>query len=218
MACYFAIPFDGLLNCFLSLNMALIPKKLKYRLSFRNKIDLSKQRLPMQNALKGSQNIRHAWFDHFSVNPQSSLITHEWEVTKKPAARVNFQNVLFDNQMIDKIAFDQLLFGTSGVCFLQEGTITTKYIETIRLLVARKFKKKSRFWIRLCTDTPVTARPAETRMGKGKGSIAYWEAKVRPGQIFLEFSGIDKQNLISLYNQISEKSGLKMKLLTKHSF
>lgn len=106
-----------------------------------------------------------------------------------------------------------LLFGQYGICFEQHGTLSAKFIETVRLIIARRLRKKGRCWLRLCCDTPVTARPAETRMGKGKGSISFWQAKVYAGQMFFEFSALSQNTVTDIFVQLCKKSPLKLKLI-----
>lgn len=106
-----------------------------------------------------------------------------------------------------------LLFGQYGICFEQNGTLSAQFIETVRLICARKLKKKGRCWLRICCQTPVTARPAETRMGKGKGAINFWQAKVVSGQMFFEFSGLSQSTIIEIFKSLIKKSPLKLKLI-----
>lgn len=109
---------------------------------------------------------------------------------------------------------DKIRFGTSGIYFCHSGTVSAKFLETTRLAVARKLKKAGRFWIRICADTPVTARSAETRMGRGKGAISHYEGKIRPGQMFLEFSGISKEMVGSIFQELAKKTPITIKLVT----
>lgn len=108
---------------------------------------------------------------------------------------------------------NQLLFGHYGICFKQYSIISSKCAETAILDIAKILRKKGRFWIRICCDTPISARPAETRMGKGKGSISYWAAKVNPGQLFFEFSGISLVQLKEIYQKLCKKSAVSLKLV-----
>jgi large subunit ribosomal protein L16 len=108
---------------------------------------------------------------------------------------------------------NQLLFGHYGICFKQYSVISSKCAETAKLDIAKILRKKGRFWIRICCDIPISARPAETRMGKGKGSISYWAAKVNPGQLFFEFSGISLVQLKEIYQKLCKKSAISLKLV-----
>ncbi len=112
-----------------------------------------------------------------------------------------------------KIRTSKLLFGHCGICFEQYGIISSKCVETAKLDIAKILRKKGRVWARVCCDTPVSARPAETRMGKGKGPISYWAAKVYPGQFFFEFSGITKTQLQEIYRALCQKSVVNLKIV-----
>lgn len=107
----------------------------------------------------------------------------------------------------------KLLFGRYGICFKQYSIISSKCVETAKLDIAKNLRKKGRFWIRICCDTPVSARPAETRMGKGKGSVSYWAAKVNPGQLFFEFSGVSLVQLKEIYQKLCKKSAISLKMV-----
>ena len=76
-------------------------------------------------------------------------------------------------------------FGTYGLKALESGWITSRQIEATRIAITRHVKRGGKVWIRIFPDKPVTKKPAETRMGKGKGSPEYWVAVVRPGRILL---------------------------------
>jgi large subunit ribosomal protein L16 len=106
-----------------------------------------------------------------------------------------------------------LLFGKFGLAFQSHGKLPSKLIETLRLDISKIVKKKAKIWVRLCCDTPVTARPVETRMGKGKGSISYYETKVRPGMILFEFSGLSMATMKTIHTWILKKSPLVLKLI-----
>lgn len=118
----------------------------------------------------------------------------------------SWQKALRSNVLFAPEKYDKLRFGSCGFYFGKTGTVSVKFLETFRLIVARKLKKTGRFWIRLCADTPVTARSAETRMGRGKGAISHYEAKVRPGQIFMEFSGVPLEQLQIVYKELCKKT------------
>ncbi len=82
-----------------------------------------------------------------------------------------------------------LKFGKYGVKSLEAARIPAKTIEAVRRVMTRKFKRSGQIWIRIFPDIPVTAKPAEVRMGKGKGSTSYWICRIKQGQILFE---IDK--------------------------
>ncbi|MFN2137484.1 MAG: 50S ribosomal protein L16 [Candidatus Promineifilaceae bacterium] len=85
-----------------------------------------------------------------------------------------------------------LLNGDYGMQALEPGWITSRQIETVRRVVVRHMRRRGRVWIRIFPDKPVTAKPAETRMGKGKGSVDHWVAVVKPGRIMFEIGGVDE--------------------------
>ena len=110
-------------------------------------------------------------------------------------------------------SMDKIRFGSYGIFFTSFGSISTKFINSTVLFISKKKKKTGRFWCRITADTPVTARSAETRMGRGKGAISGYEAKIRPGQMFLEFSGVKKENINAIYSELAKKTAFSIKLV-----
>ncbi len=84
----------------------------------------------------------------------------------------------------------QLAFGTFGIKTLEPGMLTSRQIEAARIAVTRYMKREGQVWIRIFPDVPVTSKPAEVRMGKGKGALDHWSAKVKPGRILFEIEGV----------------------------
>nr|YP_025775.1 ribosomal protein L16 [Tupiella akineta]AAQ18734.1 ribosomal protein L16 [Tupiella akineta] len=144
----------------------------------------------------------------FKLNIDSNLINQQMDSSALTSLQKSLTRAPHTSLAIDKVQF-----GACGFYFCSSGTITAKFIETIRLIVARKLKKTGRFWIRVCPDTPVTARSAETRMGRGKGAISHYEAKVRPGQMFMEFSGVPEESVRQIYQQVLKKTAIPITLL-----
>ena len=85
-----------------------------------------------------------------------------------------------------------LNFGAYGIKALEPERITARQIEAARRAITRHMKRAGRVWIRVFPDVPVSKKPTEVRMGKGKGSPEYWAAKVKPGRIIFEIDGVDK--------------------------
>jgi len=85
---------------------------------------------------------------------------------------------------------DQLAFGSFGIKALQESRVTARQIEAARIAITRYMKREGQVWIRIFPDRPVTSKPAEVRMGKGKGAPEYWMAPVKPGRIIIEADGV----------------------------
>lgn len=84
----------------------------------------------------------------------------------------------------------ELAFGEFGLQALEPAWITSRQIEAARRAVVRYVRRRGKYWIRIFPDKPVTAKPAETRMGKGKGPVDHWVAVVKPGRILVELSGV----------------------------
>ena len=83
-----------------------------------------------------------------------------------------------------------LNFGAYGLKAVEPERITARQIEAARRAITRQMKRQGRVWIRIFPDVPVTDKPAEVRMGKGKGAVAYWAARVAPGRIMFEIDGV----------------------------
>ena len=83
-----------------------------------------------------------------------------------------------------------LNFGTYGLKAVQPERVTTRQIEAARRAMTRHMKRQGRVWIRIFPDVPVTSKPVEVRMGKGKGSVDYWAARVKPGRVMFELDGV----------------------------
>ena len=99
---------------------------------------------------------------------------------------------------IQKLEFksNNLKFGVIGIKAATSGIITARQIEAARQAITRKTKRKGKIWIRVFPDLPVTSKPREARMGKGKGAISFWAARVRGGTVLFEICGI-KENIAS---------------------
>ena len=86
-----------------------------------------------------------------------------------------------------------LLIGEYGLQALEAGWVTSRQIEAIRRSIVRQMRRRGKYWVRIFPDKPVTAKPAETRMGKGKGSVDHWVAVVKPGRVMFEVSGVSEE-------------------------
>ena len=85
---------------------------------------------------------------------------------------------------------ETLNFGTYGLKAIEPERITARQIEAARRAMTRHMKRQGRVWIRIFPDLPVTSKPTEVRMGKGKGSVDYWACKVKPGRVMFEIDGV----------------------------
>ena len=86
---------------------------------------------------------------------------------------------------------NQLAFGSYGIKALEECWMTARQIESARIAVTRYMKRQGQVWIRVFPDKPITKKPAEVRMGKGKGSVEAWVARISPGRLIFECDGVD---------------------------
>ena len=83
-------------------------------------------------------------------------------------------------------------FGTFGLKSVERGRMTARQIEAARRAMTRHVKRQGKIWIRVFPDKPITKKPLEVRMGKGKGSVEYWVAQIKPGQMLFEMQGVDE--------------------------
>ena len=105
----------------------------------------------------------------------------------------------------------RLNFGTFGIKALEECWITDRQIEAARVAVTRQMKRQGQVWIRIFPDKPVTKKPAEVRMGSGKGNVEYYVAVVKPGRIIFEISGVPED----VAREAIRKAGHKLPMKTK---
>ena len=106
---------------------------------------------------------------------------------------------------------DYVSFGSYGLKALAPGWITSRQIEAARITISRKVRKVGRMWIRIFPDKSITKKPAETRMGKGKGAPEYWVAVVKPGRILFEIEGLDEKDAEQAFRLCSHKLPIKTK-------
>ena len=106
-------------------------------------------------------------------------------------------------------------YGTYGLKALEPGWITSRQIEATRVSISRRVRKLGKMWIRIFPDKPITKKPAETRMGKGKGSPEYWVSVVKPGRILFEIDGVDLDQAKETFRACSHKLPIKTKLVKR---
>ena len=106
---------------------------------------------------------------------------------------------------------DYVAFGVYGLKAMEAGWITSRQIEAARITISRRVRKVGRMWIRIFPDKPITKKPAETRMGKGKGTPEYWVAVVKPGRILFEIDGLDQKEAEEAFRLCSHKLPIKTK-------
>jgi len=108
-----------------------------------------------------------------------------------------------------------LNFGGYGLKALEPGRITARQIEAARRALTRHIKRQGKVWIRIFPDVPVSAKPAEVRMGKGKGSTDYWACRVKPGRIMFEMDGVDGNLAREAFLLAAAKMPIKCKIVSR---
>ncbi len=109
-------------------------------------------------------------------------------------------------------------FGSFGLKALEQAWITSRQIEAARVAMNRFMKRDGKVWIRIFPDKPVTKKPAETRMGSGKGSPEFWVAVVKPGRIMFEADGIPKATAEEAFRLAAAKLPIKTKFVTRPDY
>jgi len=112
----------------------------------------------------------------------------------------------------------ELAFGSFGIKSLEPAWITSRQIEAARIAVTRFMKREGQVWIRIFPDKPVTKKPAEVRMGKGKGAPEYWVAVVRPGRMIFEAEGVPLEIAKEAMRLAAQKLPVQTKFVTRRDF
>lgn len=112
----------------------------------------------------------------------------------------------------------RLAFGNFGIKSMEPGWITSRQIEASRIAVTRAMKREGQVWIRIFPDKPVTKKPAEVRMGKGKGAPEYWVAVVKPGTILFEASGVSSETAKEALRLAAQKLPIKTKFVVRRDY
>ncbi len=108
-----------------------------------------------------------------------------------------------------------LNFGDIALKAMEPGRITARQIEAARITMTRHIRRQGRVWIRMFPDLPVSKKPAEVRMGKGKGSPEYWVAAVRAGRILYEMNGVDEKTAREAFERAAAKLPIRTKIVTR---
>lgn len=110
---------------------------------------------------------------------------------------------------------DKIYFGDYGLQALEPGWITNRQIEAARIAMTRYIKRGGKVWINIFPDKPVTEKPAETRMGSGKGSPEHWVAVVKPGRVMFELAGVDESTAKEAMRLANHKLPIKCRFVTR---
>lgn len=108
-----------------------------------------------------------------------------------------------------------LNFGQYGLKAIGTERITARQIEAARRAITRHMKRMGKLWIRIFPDVPVTAKPLEVRQGKGKGSVDYWAARVKPGRVLFELDGVDEETAREALSLAAMKLPVKVKFIKR---
>lgn len=110
---------------------------------------------------------------------------------------------------------NKVSFGEFGLKSLERGNITSRQIESARRAISRHVKRGGKIWIRIFPDTPITQKPLEVRMGKGKGSVEYWVAKIQPGKVLYEIEGVPETTAREAFSLAAAKLPVKTAFVTR---
>jgi large subunit ribosomal protein L16 len=129
--------------------------------------------------------------------------------------RVKFRKMFKGRTRGIAIRGSEVSFGTYGLMAMEPGWISNRQIEAARVALSRHIKRGGKVWVRIFPDKPITKKPAETRMGKGKGSPEGWVAVVKPGRVMFELEGIPKDVAVKAMGLASAKMPIKTKFVIR---
>ena len=112
---------------------------------------------------------------------------------------------------------NKITYGENGIVATEPAWITANQIEAARVAMTRYIKRGGKVWIKIFPDKPVTAQPAETRMGKGKGNLEYWVAVVKPGRVMFEISGVSEEIAKEALRLAVHKLPIKCKIVSREA-
>ena len=112
---------------------------------------------------------------------------------------------------------NKITYGVYGIVATEPAWITANQIEAARVAMTRYIKRGGKVWIKIFPDKPVTAQPAETRMGKGKGNLEYWVAVVKPGRVMFEISGVSEEIAKEALRLAVHKLPIKCKIVSREA-
>ncbi len=129
--------------------------------------------------------------------------------------KVKFRRVHRGNRKGMAKGGTEVNFGSYGLKAMEPGWITARQIEASRVAISRFVRKVGKMWIRIFPDKPITKKPLETRMGKGKGAPEYWVSNVKPGRILFEVEGIPRDVAHKAFKNAGSKLPIKTKLVAR---
>ena len=131
--------------------------------------------------------------------------------------RVKYRRVMRGRMKGKATRGNKVVYGEYGLQALEPAWITSNQIEAARIAMTRYIKRGGQVWIKIFPDKPVTEKPAETRMGSGKGSPEYWVAVVKPGRILFEIGGVSEDAAREAMRLAAHKLPIKCKFVTRES-
>lgn len=129
--------------------------------------------------------------------------------------KVKFRKMQKGNMNGKAYKGSEISFGEFGLKALEPGWVSSRQIEAARIAITRHVKRGCKVWIRIFPDKPITKKPAETRMGKGKGSPEYWVAVVKAGRVLYEMSGVNEEVAKSAFRLASYKLPIATKFVKR---
>ena len=124
----------------------------------------------------------------------------------------------FKHKPQNTVLNSNLYFGLYGLKATESGRITNRQIEAARRAITRKMKREGRVWIHMFPHIPVTSKPTEVRMGKGKGALSYWAAPIRPGKLLFEIDGVSMELAKQALSYGAGKLPVKTKFISKKDY
>ncbi len=131
--------------------------------------------------------------------------------------RTKYRKVMRGNMRGKAYRGSDISFGEFGLQALEPGWVTSRQIEAARRAITNYLKRGGKVWIRIFPDKPVTKKPAETRMGSGKGNPEFWVAVVKPGRVMFEIAGVPEDRAAEALRRAGMKFSIKTKLLVRES-
>ena len=131
--------------------------------------------------------------------------------------KVKFRKMQKGNMNGKAYRGSKVSFGEFGLKAMEPGWITNRQIESARIAITRHAKRGGKVWIRIFPDKPITKKPAETRMGKGKGSPEYWVAVIKPGKVLYELSGVPEELAMEALKLAGYKLPFATKVISRNS-
>ena len=135
----------------------------------------------------------------------------------QPNGKIKYRRVQRGRMKGKALRGNRITNGEYGLVALEPAWITSNQIEAARIAMTRYIKRGGQVWIKIFPDKPVTEKPAETRMGSGKGSPEYWVAVVKPGRVMFEIAGVDEATAREALRLAMHKLPLKCKIVKKET-